>query len=71
MTVRETLAFSARCQGVGHNYEMLTELLKREKESNVEPDPDIDAYMKEAAIEGQQNSVVIDYILKVRCWLDL
>ncbi|WJX09854.1 transcription factor [Trifolium repens] len=65
MTVRETLAFSARCQGVGQNYEMLTELLKREKESNVEPDPDIDAYMKEAAIEGQQNSVVIDYILKI------
>jgi hypothetical protein len=25
---------------------MLTELLRREKESNVEPDPDIDAYMK-------------------------
>ncbi|KAK2399048.1 pleiotropic drug resistance protein [Trifolium repens] len=65
MTVRETLAFSARCQGVGHNYEMLTELLKREKESEVEPDPDIDAYMKEAAIEGHQNSVVIDYILKI------
>ncbi|MCI02724.1 pleiotropic drug resistance protein 1-like, partial [Trifolium medium] len=65
MTVRETLAFSARCQGVGRNYEMLTELLKREKESEVEPDPDIDAYMKEAAIEGQQNSVVIDYILKI------
>ncbi|WJX16311.1 transcription factor [Trifolium repens] len=65
MTVRETLAFSARCQGVGQNYEMLTELLRREKESNVEPDPDIDAYMKEAAIEGHQNSVVIDYILKI------
>ncbi|CAJ2674952.1 unnamed protein product [Trifolium pratense] len=65
MTVRETLDFSARCQGVGQNYEMLAELLKREKESQVEPDPDIDAYMKEAAIEGQQNSVVIDYILKI------
>ncbi|XP_058724835.1 pleiotropic drug resistance protein 1-like [Vicia villosa] len=65
MTVRETLAFSARCQGVGQNYEMLTELLRREKESKIEPDSDIDAYMKEAAIEGHQNSVVIDYILKI------
>ncbi|KAK7320707.1 hypothetical protein VNO77_30426 [Canavalia gladiata] len=65
MTVRETLAFSARCQGVGHNYEMLTELLKREKEANIEPDPDIDAYMKAAALEGQETSVVIDYILKI------
>ncbi|KAJ1438246.1 P-loop containing nucleoside triphosphate hydrolase [Sesbania bispinosa] len=65
MTVRETLAFSARCQGVGHNYEMLTELLRREKEAKIEPDPDIDAYMKAAALEGQQTSVVIDYIIKV------
>ncbi|MED6115266.1 transcription factor [Stylosanthes scabra] len=65
MTVRETLAFSARCQGVGHNYELLTELLKREKEANIEPDPDIDAYMKAAALEGQHTNVVIDYILKI------
>ncbi|KAK7377262.1 hypothetical protein VNO80_02684 [Phaseolus coccineus] len=65
MTVRETLAFSARCQGIGQNYEMLTDLLRREKEANIEPDPDVDAYMKAAALEGQQNSVVIDYILKI------
>ncbi|WVY91541.1 hypothetical protein V8G54_037055 [Vigna mungo] len=65
MTVRETLAFSARCQGIGKNYEMLTDLLRREKEANIEPDPDVDAYMKAAALEGQQNSVVIDYILKI------
>ncbi|ESW26250.1 hypothetical protein PHAVU_003G103400 [Phaseolus vulgaris] len=37
MTVRETLAFSARCQGIGHNYE---------KEANIEPDPNVDAYIK-------------------------
>ncbi|MED6171515.1 transcription factor [Stylosanthes scabra] len=65
MTVRETLAFSARCQGVGHNYEMLSELLKREKEANIEADPDIDTYMKAAALEGQHTNVVIDYILKI------
>ncbi|KAK2452959.1 pleiotropic drug resistance protein [Trifolium repens] len=65
MTVRETLAFSARCQGVGHNYDMLTELLRREKEAKIKPDPDVDAYMKAAALEGQQASVVTDYILKI------
>ncbi|RYR55112.1 hypothetical protein Ahy_A06g030357 isoform B [Arachis hypogaea] len=65
MTVRETLAFSARCQGVGHNYEMLSELLRREKEAKIKPDTDVDAYMKAAALEGQQTSVVTDYILKI------
>ncbi|KAK8553319.1 hypothetical protein V6N13_062128 [Hibiscus sabdariffa] len=46
MTVRETLAFSARCQGVGPRYDMLKELSRREKEANIKPDPDIDIYMK-------------------------
>ncbi|CAI8619678.1 unnamed protein product [Vicia faba] len=31
MSVRETLAFSARCQGVGSRYDMLSELSRREK----------------------------------------
>ncbi|XP_041014876.1 pleiotropic drug resistance protein 1-like [Juglans microcarpa x Juglans regia] len=65
MTVRETLAFSARCQGVGARYDMLVELAKREKEANIKPDPDIDIYMKAVATEGQEASVVTDYILKV------
>ncbi|XP_022755319.1 ABC transporter G family member 39-like isoform X2 [Durio zibethinus] len=65
MTVRETLAFSARCQGVGPRYEMLAELSRREKEANIKPDPDIDIYMKAAALEGQEASVVTDYILKI------
>ncbi|RVW58195.1 Pleiotropic drug resistance protein 1 [Vitis vinifera] len=46
MTVRETLAFSARCQGVGDRYDMLAELSRREKAANIMPDPDIDAFMK-------------------------
>ncbi|KAL6334294.1 hypothetical protein AAG906_014694 [Vitis piasezkii] len=46
MTVRETLAFSARCQGVGDRYDMLVELSRREKATNIKPDPDIDAFMK-------------------------
>ncbi|KAL5184898.1 ABC transporter G family member 39 [Glycine soja] len=65
MTVRETLAFSARCQGVGQNYEMLAELLRREKHAKIKPDPDIDAYMKAAALGRQRTSVVTDYILKI------
>ncbi|KAI7725050.1 hypothetical protein M8C21_022973, partial [Ambrosia artemisiifolia] len=65
LTVRETLAFSARCQGVGSRYEMLAELARREKNANIKPDPDIDIYMKAAAIEGQEASVVTDYTLKI------
>ncbi|RWR83360.1 ABC transporter G family member 39-like protein [Cinnamomum micranthum f. kanehirae] len=65
MTVRETLAFSARCQGVGARYEMLKELSRREKEANIKPDPDLDVFMKAAMLEGQKESVVTDYILKI------
>ncbi|XP_062204875.1 ABC transporter G family member 37 [Phragmites australis] len=65
MTVRETLAFSARCQGVGTRYEMLTELARREKAANIKPDHDIDVYMKASAMGGQESSIVTDYILKI------
>ncbi|KAL6633629.1 hypothetical protein ACP70R_026300 [Stipagrostis hirtigluma subsp. patula] len=63
MTVRETLAFSARCQGAGTRYDMITELSRREKQANLTPDPDIDAYMKAVSVEGQQR-VITDYILR-------
>lgn len=65
MTVRETLAFSARCQGVGTRYEMLTELARREKAANIKPDHDIDVYMKASAMGGQESSIVTEYILKI------
>ncbi|XP_058112145.1 pleiotropic drug resistance protein TUR2-like [Magnolia sinica] len=65
MTVRETLAFSARCQGVGTRYEMLTELSRREKAANIKPDPDLDVFMKAVSLEGQKESVVTDYIMKI------
>ncbi|KAI3868276.1 hypothetical protein MKX03_000187, partial [Papaver bracteatum] len=65
MTVRETLAFSARCQGAGTGYDMLAEIARREKAANIKPDPDIDVYMKAAAIDGQEANVVTDYILKI------
>ncbi|KAE9459161.1 hypothetical protein C3L33_08934, partial [Rhododendron williamsianum] len=65
LTVRETLAFSARCQGVGQRYEMLTELSRREKEANIMPDPDIDIFMKAASLEGGRANVITDYIIKI------
>lgn len=65
MTVRETLAFSARCQGVGHLYDLLLELLRREEASNIKPDADIDVFMKAAALGGQEANMVIEYILKI------
>ncbi|KAG4199031.1 hypothetical protein ERO13_A05G123700v2 [Gossypium hirsutum] len=65
MTVRETLAFSARCQGVGTRYDMLSELSRREKQANIKPDPDIDVFMKAIATEGQEANVITDYIMKI------
>ncbi|KAG2598998.1 ABC transporter G family member 36 [Panicum virgatum] len=65
MTVRETLAFSARCQGVGSRFDMLTELSRREKAANIKPDADIDAFMKASAMGGKEASVITDYILKI------
>ncbi|KAK8678825.1 hypothetical protein V6N13_144306 [Hibiscus sabdariffa] len=55
LTVRETIAFSARCQGVGPRYEMLAELARREKAANIKPDPDIDVFMKVKCWLVQQN----------------
>ncbi|KAJ9692524.1 hypothetical protein PVL29_011532 [Vitis rotundifolia] len=65
MTVRETLAFSARCQGVGDRYDMLAELSRREKAANIKPDQDIDVFMKAVATEGQKENVITDYTLKI------
>ncbi|XP_045814134.1 pleiotropic drug resistance protein 1-like isoform X1 [Trifolium pratense] len=65
MTVRETLAFSARVQGVGPRYDLLAELSRREKDANIKPDPDIDVYMKAIATEGQKTNLITDYVLRV------
>ncbi|GAV65750.1 LOW QUALITY PROTEIN: ABC_tran domain-containing protein, partial [Cephalotus follicularis] len=65
MPVKETLAFATRCQGVGSRYDILAELSRRERVTNIKPDLDLDVFMKVAAIEGQKASVVTYYILKV------
>ncbi|KAL1372939.1 hypothetical protein AAHE18_01G238500 [Arachis hypogaea] len=65
MTVRETLDFSARCQGVGIKDELLKEVSRREKEAGIMPDRDLDAYMKATSMKGLKSTLQTDYILKI------
>ncbi|KAM3278952.1 hypothetical protein ACQJBY_046320 [Aegilops geniculata] len=65
MTVRETLDFSRRCLGIGARYDMLAELAVREREAGIKPDPEIDAFMKATAVQGQESNIVTDLTLKV------
>ncbi|KAI5071149.1 hypothetical protein GOP47_0013400 [Adiantum capillus-veneris] len=65
MTMRETLNFSGRCRGVGTRYDMLVELLRREKRAGIKPDTDIDVFMKATSIAGQEESIITDYVLKI------
>ncbi|XP_010273226.1 PREDICTED: pleiotropic drug resistance protein 1-like [Nelumbo nucifera] len=65
MTVRETLDFSVRCQGVGYRNDVLSELARREKKQSIKPDSDIDFFMKAAAVEGQRSNIMTDYTLKL------
>ncbi|KAM0032051.1 putative ABC-type xenobiotic transporter [Helianthus debilis subsp. tardiflorus] len=65
MTVKETLDFSARCQGVGSRLEMLTELARREKEAGIIPEAEVDLFMKATAIEGDESSLITYYTLRI------
>ncbi|KAL1195827.1 ABC transporter G family member 37 [Cardamine amara subsp. amara] len=65
MTVRETVDFSARCQGVGSRTDIMMEVSKREKEKGIIPDTEVDAYMKAISVEGLERSLQTDYILKI------
>lgn len=65
MTVRETLDFSARCQGTGTRYELLSELARREKQAGIFPEADVDLFMKATAISGVESSLATDYTLKI------
>ncbi|GKE19221.1 pleiotropic drug resistance protein 1-like protein, partial [Tanacetum coccineum] len=64
MTVRETLAFSARIHLQTFS-DMLAELSRRERDANIKPDPDLDVFMKAASTSGQEENVVTDYTLKL------
>ncbi|XP_052174866.1 LOW QUALITY PROTEIN: ABC transporter G family member 35-like [Diospyros lotus] len=65
MTVKETLDFSARCQGVGSRYELLTELAKRERDAGIFPEAELDLFMKATAMEGVESSLNTDYTLRI------
>ncbi|KAF3444741.1 hypothetical protein FNV43_RR14434 [Rhamnella rubrinervis] len=65
MTVRETLNFSARCQGIGSRADMMKEVSRREKQAGIIPEPDIDTYMKAISIEGLKGTLLTDYIIKI------
>ncbi|KAJ0709579.1 putative ABC-type sulfate transporter [Helianthus annuus] len=65
MTVKETLDFSARCQGVGSRLEMLTELARREKQAGIFPEAEVDLFMKATAIEGDASNLITYYTLRI------
>ncbi|XP_028784726.1 ABC transporter G family member 31 [Neltuma alba] len=66
LTVRETFDFAARCQGASEGFAGYTKELSRlEKERNIRPSPEIDAFMKASSIGGKKHSVATDYVLKV------
>ncbi|GLU22294.1 hypothetical protein SLE2022_383820 [Rubroshorea leprosula] len=65
MTVKETLDFSARCQGIRTRYDLLSELARREKDAGIFPDPEVDLFMKATSIKGVESSLIADYTLKI------
>ncbi|TXG48920.1 hypothetical protein EZV62_024795 [Acer yangbiense] len=64
MTVRETLDFSSRCQGVGSRAEIMMEVSRREKEAGIVPDPDIDTYMKILGLDICADTLVGDVMIR-------
>ncbi|XP_078433671.1 ABC transporter G family member 34-like isoform X2 [Wolffia australiana] len=65
MTVRETLDFSWRCQGSRASHEMLSELVRKEQEMSVIPDPEVYAFAKVAIAPDGGEQLITDYILKM------
>ncbi|KAJ4725593.1 Pleiotropic drug resistance ABC transporter [Melia azedarach] len=66
LTVRETFDFAARCQGANEGFAAFVKDLNRlEKERNIRPSPEIDAFMKASSVGGKRHSVSTDYVLRV------
>ncbi|KAK1375989.1 hypothetical protein POM88_032182 [Heracleum sosnowskyi] len=53
------------CQGVGSRYELVTELQRKEKEAGIVPDPEVNFFMKQTAMEGVENCFITEYTLKI------
>lgn len=47
------------------NADELQELRRLEKEKGIQPDPEIDAFMKANAIEGKRESIETEYVLHI------
>jgi ABC-type Na+ transport system ATPase subunit NatA len=65
LTVRESLDFYSRLQGVGNRYDMLSELERREREAGIKPEADIDIYLKATSVMGQSSNLVTDYVMRL------
>ncbi|XP_010541365.1 PREDICTED: ABC transporter G family member 42-like [Tarenaya hassleriana] len=65
LSVRETLDFSACCQGSTYSDETIKEINEKEKLKGIEPDPETETYMKAGSVEGMKNNIQTDYILKI------
>ncbi|EEF36755.1 ABC transporter G family member 31 [Ricinus communis] len=66
LTVRETLDFAASCQGASEGFAAyMKDLIRLEKEQDIRPSPEIDAFMKASSVAGKKHSVSTDYVLKV------
>uniref|UniRef100_A0A7N0SXU5 Uncharacterized protein n=1 Tax=Kalanchoe fedtschenkoi TaxID=63787 RepID=A0A7N0SXU5_KALFE len=66
MTVRETFDFAARCQRASDLFSgYIKDLERLEKEKNIRPNPEVDAFMKAATIGGEAHSISTEYVLKV------
>ena len=63
LTVRETLDFSARCQGFLHR-SMIEDLHAREEKSKIHPDPALDAFVKSWSFGGK-HSLITELILRI------
>ncbi|XP_050236360.1 ABC transporter G family member 31 [Mercurialis annua] len=66
LTVRETFDFAASCQGASEGFAAyMNDLIRLEKEQNIRPSPEIDAFMKASSVAGKKHSISTDYVLKV------
>ena len=59
--------FLRGCNIVGT--EMLEEVVKREKEAGIRPEPDVDTFMKATALPGSNGSLAVEYVLAVSALL--
>ncbi|KAK9152792.1 hypothetical protein Sjap_000272 [Stephania japonica] len=66
LTVRETLDYGARFQGASQGFGgYIQDLARLEKERNIRPSPEIDAFMKASSVGDAKHNLATDYILKV------